>query len=350
VAAQTFDSVYRALKRGEIQPVYLLSGPESSLKDELVRAVADAVLAPEARDFNLDVRAASDLDGEAFNALVETPPMLAERRLVVVKGLEEWRSNAKVWQVVKRYLERPSPWTVLVLTVAGEESPDAALKGAVQVELTALPPERLRRWVSMRAERAGLNLTPDGVEHLVDAVGNDLAALSAEIDKLAAAAADGEVTDADRVGDLVGVRRGETVHHWVDSVLQRETSRALELIDCVLPQAGITGVRMVSALGTGLVVLRLARAMWDAGSSRREVEEALYRDIASTRPPELRGRSWREISTRWAQSAQAWTAAEITRALRSALAADRALKTSALSDERGTLSGLVLELAQRRAA
>ena len=79
-AALTFDSAYRSLRRGELDPVYYLTGDEDVLKDELITFVQQQVVDAASRDFNLDVRSAGDLDGESLHALVETPPMLAERR------------------------------------------------------------------------------------------------------------------------------------------------------------------------------------------------------------------------------------------------------------------------------
>ena len=121
----TLERAYGSLRKGEVAPAYCLSGPADLLKSEFADAVVDAVLAPETRDFNLDVRSAGDLDGESLHALVETPPLLAERRVVLVRGIEQWRKNAKVWEVLERYLARPSPSTVLLLIHGDGGTPDA---------------------------------------------------------------------------------------------------------------------------------------------------------------------------------------------------------------------------------
>jgi hypothetical protein len=92
--AASFASVRSSLERGKLVPVYYLTGDEEVLKDELVDAIVDSAVDPSNRDFNLDVRSAADLDGESFHALVETPPLLAERRAAVVRNLEQWRKNS----------------------------------------------------------------------------------------------------------------------------------------------------------------------------------------------------------------------------------------------------------------
>ena len=106
-ASLDFDSAYRAIKRAAPAPVYYLTGDEELLKEEIVGLILGEVIDAASRDFNFDVRMAGELDGESFHSLVETPPMLAERRVVVVKNIESWRKNAMVWQVVYRYLESP---------------------------------------------------------------------------------------------------------------------------------------------------------------------------------------------------------------------------------------------------
>src|SRR5207245_7639907 len=62
--------------------------------------------------------------------------------------------------------------------------------------------------------------------------------------------------------------------------------------------------------------------------------------------------SWDHTAQRWARWAGAWSAAALSRALRLALDADRALKSSTVTDERGILEQLVLSCAvpEREAA
>jgi DNA polymerase-3 subunit delta len=345
----TFDTAYRAIQRGQLARVYYLTGPEDVLKDELISVITDQALDPAARDFNLDVRAAGQLDGESFHALVETPPMLAEQRVVIVRGLEQWRKNAKVWQVLERYLDRASPTTVLVLThAAGEKPLPTVTRHSTHVEVAALAPDRLRRWLARRAERAGIALDEDGAAHLIRAVGTDLAYLGLEIEKLAAAAPGNGPIGAAEVAELVGVRRGETPDDWVTAVLERDRRRAVGMLDTVLAGSGVSGVRLVMALGTALVGVRHARALLDAGMAPGRVERAVFDAMRQMRPAGLG--SWRGEAARWTGAAVRWNAPALDRALRGAYDADRALKSTTITDERGILVGLVLEAGAERAA
>src|SRR6267143_2067337 len=341
MGALTFDALLRSLKQGAPDPVYYLHGEEDVLKDEAVRALLDRAVDPTARDFNVDQRAAADLDPEAFNALVNTPPILTATRAVVLRGMDQLRKTAKVRQELLRYVDSTNPTTVLVLVHGNAEPPDAELvRRATAVEVTALPPERVERWMVHRAKQLGLTLTPEAGELLLASVGADLSSLARELEKLAPLCA-GRPATRDEVAALVGVRRGETVQDLVDAALERRAPDAARLVEPVLEQAGMSGVRMLSALGTALVGTALARAEIDRDARRHDrLEGALLSHLRAARPYGLG--SWEQTALRWARWAGLWTAGELRGALRLALDADRALKSSTLTGEAGILEQLVL--------
>ncbi len=347
MAALTLDALLRSLKKGAPlpEPVYLLHGDEDVLKDEAIRALLDATVGSN-RDFNLDVRFAPDLTPESFHALVNTPPMLAERRAVVIRGVEQLgKRKTKLRDEVVRYLASPNPTTLLVLVVAAGEEPDADLvRASTAVALDALAAERVPRWLRHRASSLGLTLASDATELLLKAVGNDLSTLSRELEKLASlTAGGGRSVTADDVSNLVGVRRDETVFDLVEAALERRVARAAQLVEPVLEQAGMSGVKIVSLLGTHLVGTALARAERDRGVHAARLPDTIYRQMQSVRPYGMR--NYKEEAARWVAWSALWTARELGRALRAALAADNALKTATVSDDRGIVTQVVLGFA-----
>src|SRR5438876_33228 len=88
MGALTFDALLRSLKQGAPDPVYYLHGEEDVLKDEAVRVLLERAVDPAARDFNVDQRTAADLDPEAFNALVNTPPIQIGRASCRERGVD----------------------------------------------------------------------------------------------------------------------------------------------------------------------------------------------------------------------------------------------------------------------
>jgi len=341
MGALSYDALLRSLKPGATpDPVYYFHGDEDVLKDEAVRALVELVVDPSARDFNLDRRSAADLDPGAFHSLVNTPPMLAPRRVVVLRGLEDLKKTSKARQEVLRYLAAPSPTTLLVLVQGAGTPPDPELaRGATTVAVEPLPPARVLKWMAHQARQLRLRLEPDAAELLAAAVGNDLGALAQELGKLSALAI-GRSATRDDVAALVGVRQGETLQDFVDAALERRAAAAARLVEPVLEQAGMTGVRMVTALGTAVLGTALARAELDRGTTIPRLESVVLSAVRAARPWGVG--NWQDTASRWARWATLWSAAELRGALRLALTADRALKSSTVTDERGILMQLVL--------
>lgn len=343
MAVPTPKSVRRAIERGDLAPVYYLTGDEEILKDELVDMIVNAAVDSSARDFNVDLRSAGDLDAESLHALVETPPMLAERRVAVVRNLEQWRKNSKPWVTLKRYLEQPSPTTTLVLVHGtGQAADKAVLEHATHVKLDAPGAESLKSWILEHAEQDGLSIDAQAAEHLVEAVGQSLSQISSELKKLGAASKDGSISVRD-VESMVGVRHGETLSDWVDAAAKREIPRAVSLLDIVMQQPGVTGVKMLATLGTSIIGVRMARAMVDEGKGSKAVQQAILDKLFKARP---RVGRYSDVASQWTTASRNWNGSELDRALRLVWEADTQLKSTTISNARGTISSMLLQFSK----
>ncbi len=341
--AQSVDALSKSLKRGDLAPVYYLYGPEDVLKDEAIKTILDRALDPTGRDFNFDQRSAAQLDAEEVHSLCNTLPMLADRRVVLLRDIEGWKRKTKGRAEFIRYLQRPCPETVVIMVQgSAEEGEDKELAaGAYVVRFDPLPPERARKWLSHQAARLGVILEPDAAEHLMRSVGADLSALTSELAKLASLPA-GEPLSAGQVGDLVGVRHGETLWDWREAVLEGQAGRAAALLPSILSQPGVSGVKLLTTLGTALVGLGITRAHYDRGMRGRSLEAAILKSLLSARPFGLLG--YKEEASRWSGLASRWPRRRIRAALRAARDTDIALKNTTISDAQGLLTDLVLQI------
>jgi DNA polymerase III subunit delta len=348
MADHTIDALFRSLTKGELAAVYYLYGSEDVLKDEAVRAILDRALDPGMRDFNLDQRSAGQVDPEELHALCNTLPMMADRRVVVIREVEAWRRKSKARSEFLRYLERPSKETVVILIQGSvEEEPDKELaRGAYTLRLDPLPVDRAVKWLLRKAATLGVNLDSAAAEHLVHSVGAELGVVSSELAKLASLPDDEPLTP-DRVGELIGVRQGETQWDWRNSILEDQTGRAVSLLPSILAQPGMSGVKLVTLLGTTFIGLGIGRGLYDKGQRGRSLEDEIFRALLRNRPGGLPG--YKEEAARWSRLLGRWSSRRIDAALAACLAADQSLKSTTISDERGVLTDLVLSIGLRSA-
>jgi DNA polymerase-3 subunit delta len=334
-----------AIQTRVFDPVYYLCGAEDYLKDEAVRQVVEAAVDPSTKDFNLEILRASDVDGEGLGSLLGTPPMMAERRVLVIKDVGALRKDARA--ALEQYLRRPSHDVVVVLTAAAGAKDDKTLTSrATVVEFEPLSGARIPKWIAYYATHdLGCEITEDAIGLLQDAVGTELAQLKIELDKLAsfAAGAERRIIDEHAIATMVGVKRGETMGDLLDAIGRRNAIRALELLPHVLLQPKTSAVTIVMALTTQTLALAWGRALREQGLPPQRIENeffALLKESGSS----YTGRSWGEAVRSWAQALNAWTAAELDAALAALLAADIALKESRLSSDEQLLESLILTL------
>jgi DNA polymerase-3 subunit delta len=348
--ALPFDAFSKQVKAGEIPPAIYLWGEEDVLKDEAVRAVLERVVDPGLRDFNYDVRSAAQLDPDAVEALCTTLPMMADRRLVVIRDVEAWSKKARAKSAILRYLEHPAAETVLILVQAAprrEEDKNEAdgdlARLAAAVEVGRCSAKVAEKWVLTRAQERGITFEPEAARHLINAVDGDLGHARSELDKLAGLGGDTAVT-LDQVSALLGVRHGETAADWCEAVLEDKPGPASAMLVHLLDQTGVSGVGLLSQLGTQLVGLGLARAQFDKGLRGANLEGAVFGAIMRARPARL---DWRGASKRWSRLVDGWPMRRIDAAIAAARRADRRLKDTTLADERAVLIDLIMQLAHR---
>jgi DNA polymerase III subunit delta len=355
--ASALRVVQAAVQARAFDPVYYLYGDDDYLKDGAVHELLDAAIEPSTRDFNCEVRRGADLDAEAVSSLLATPPMLAERRAVVLRDVTTLKKAARAQ--LDKYLARPASDTLLLLTSPAGTKADAALaQQATALEFEPLSPERVRKWIAHHAQSVlAMSITDDAAHLMQQAVGNDLQLLAAELDKCASyasgahagphAPATSQTTiDADAVTAVVGVRRGETVTDLLDAVARQDAAAAIALVGHVLGQPKVTGVQVVMMLSTQAFALAFGRARRDAGIPTNKLPQEYFAFLKETGG--YPGRPWGEAASAWTKVTDQWSRSACARALEMLLEADIALKHTTVSNAEQTMMSLVLSLCALR--
>jgi DNA polymerase-3 subunit delta len=343
MSGSSLKTLRDTIKRRSFDGAYFITGEDDYQKDDAVRQLVDAALDPTSRDFNLDTRRSADLDPETLGVLLSTPPMMAERRVIVLREVNTLRKDAR--RALDHYLESAASDLVLIMTGAAGTKADTALSNSATVlEFDLLTGDRIPRWIAHHAtSELGIGITGPAVELLQAAVGSDLRQLAGELDKLASyvQGRGGEIGE-DAVTAIVGVRRGETQADLLDAVADRNLSRSLELVPHVLAQPKTTAVSVVMALSTQMLAISWGRARLDEGLSRARLTQEYFDLLKETGA--FTGRSWGSATAVWARAAERWSREALDRALDSLLEVDIALKESRVSSEEQLLASVVLSL------
>ena len=340
----------KAMRERSFERVYYFRGDDDFLKESTARELIAAALDPGTRDFNLELIRGDETTAEALDTALGTPPMFAERRMVVVRDVNALKKDARV--VLDRYLRQPAADVVLLLvTPAGEKDDRTIVDSATVVDFEELSDHRIPGWIAHYAESTlGVSISEAAGRLLHEAVGSELACLASELDKLASYAGGGTI-DEDAVRAVVGVRSGETLADLLDAVADRNAPRAVVLVPVVLSQAKANVVTVIMALATQMSAVAWGRAARDRGVPAAGIERGLYSLLKEGKA--FPGRAWKDAVACWQRATQRWTSGQLEHALNELLAADIAAKESRVSTEEQLLTSLVLALcapAERKAA
>lgn len=206
----SYEDVLRDLKAQKVAPIYYLMGEEDYYIDKLSAAIVDAVLTKEEADFNLDIVYGADTSIEKVIELAHAYPMMAERRVVLVREAQALRSL----EGLETYLDHLTPSSVLVFCHKhGKLDARKAVCKAIQrvgvmYESKKLYENQLAPFIVQYFSSHSVKVEQQAVQMLAGHVGADLSRLTAEMDKLMLALpAGGGVVDAALVEQQTGMSK-----------------------------------------------------------------------------------------------------------------------------------------------
>lgn len=253
------------------QPVVVLAGGESFLVRRSLAALRQAVLGDEDDDFGFTrFDGASTSLSDVLDELA-TVPLLGGRRLVVLDDADPFVTKHRA--ALERYLEAPSARGVLTLIVKSWPGNTRLAKKVaavgVNVECQSPRPAELPAWAVRWAQTTfGKKLARPAAEMLVDLVGNDLALLDSELDKLAVYAGDAPAISVEDVETLTGGWAVETRWQLLDAAAEGRTGDALSMLDRLLV-SGEAPVGLLATIAWQLRMLAQAARLAQRGTPLR---------------------------------------------------------------------------------
>jgi DNA polymerase-3 subunit delta len=204
----TLDDLRREIAAGEVRPAYLVLGEEALLRDDAAEAIRDAVLADGSSDFDYERLDGETSTGVALLNAVGTLPVLAPRRLVVLREPEAGRARARgIGDALIEALSavESNSDIVLVILAAKVDGRTRWVKKLGSAAVVRCDPPRGGRaigaFVAAEAKRQGVALDRAAVALLVERTGPHLLLLRQEIAKAGLVAGPGAKVTAKHVAE-----------------------------------------------------------------------------------------------------------------------------------------------------
>lgn len=228
----THETIVRAVREGNIAPVYYLMGEESYYIDRVANFIADSVLQPEERDFNLITLFGAETDTHSVVQAALAFPMGADRQVVMVKEAQALKDIDKL----DAYLKQPQPSTVLIF--CHKNGVIDKRKGVVKqiekvgvlYESAKLRDYQLPAWIRDYLRRRKVGIEPQAEAMMADFVGTDLNRMAGELDKLVLSLPESAriVTPA-LVAQHIGVSKEFNVFELTDALSRRDVFKVRQI-------------------------------------------------------------------------------------------------------------------------
>lgn len=229
------------LNSKNVKPIYYLFGDEEFYLDSLQDRFTNLI--PEfERDFNYDLLYGQDISIGRLLGIVKSYPMMAEKRMVIVRNFLQIDKNDKDMENFIHYLEHPNPTCILVMLDSSKPAGNTKLGRAlnksakVQVsEFSQLPdylvPNWIRGWIKSSTSK---EIDLPAAQLLAQYVGNNLQLLTVEIDKVVTYIDKSTSITVEDVQKVIGLYREYTAFDLRDAIFERDLNKTLYISEKIL--------------------------------------------------------------------------------------------------------------------
>lgn len=278
----THEAFFKAVAAGDIAGAYLFTGEEEHVKERAL-AVLRKKLLPEGLEALNETVLMNPPAGDII-AAAQTLPMMAERRLVIVRdsallGSGKAAGEADGAAALDAYLDRLPDTASIVFYVRGKadgrKKLTAALgKKGVAVQFDPLGDSELYRWIAQTAKGYGKAIDISTSSLLAFTAGRELLTLQQEIAKLAAYAGARDAITREDIAAVVTPTLECTVFQMVDAIVAGKEADAHRLLKAMLEngEARIGILAMMARQYRNLLHLKL---MQQNGAPQGEIQKKL---------------------------------------------------------------------------
>lgn len=203
-------SIVTAIKKGDVKPIYFLTGEEPYFIDKISDYIEDNVLQEEEKGFNQMVLYGRDVTIEEIVGNAKRYPMMAEKQVIIVKEAQEL---SRTIEQLTNYAENPQPSTVLVFNYKYKKLDKrkklhkAISKYGIIYENKRLYDNKVVDWIQTEMHSRGFQIAPKAAQMLLEFLGNELGKIDNELQKLQLIAPKGTTITPELIEENIGISK-----------------------------------------------------------------------------------------------------------------------------------------------
>ncbi len=222
-----YDDILRDIKAGKFHPIYCLHGEEPYFIDLIEAAIEAEALSEAERSFNQVILYGKDAEPLTLLDQLRRYPMMSARQVVILREAQEMKGLNDL----SSYAENPTPTTIFVICHKHKKLDMRTRLGkalaakALVFESKKLYDNQLPDWIATYCKTQQRAIEPTAAALLAEYLGNDLAKIANELNKIALnLPAGGTITPA-HVEEFVGISKEYNVFELQRAFAHRDKAR-----------------------------------------------------------------------------------------------------------------------------
>lgn len=237
MAALSYKDIMTSINNNRFAPVYILMGEEDFYIDKIVEAIEKNAIEEEDKDFNLNIYYGIDADMEKVVAAAQQLPVMAPRRLVILKEAQSKQMAKSALEKLAPYVAHPNENTVFVVTFKGDalNATSQLIKNATKNGAVILKSDKLKDYQLPSALRdycASYKTIIDdkAVSLLCDYIGGPLSKLFGEANKLIHIKGNNSKITVEDIEKHIGISKDFNNYELSSAVATKNYPKAVQII------------------------------------------------------------------------------------------------------------------------
>lgn len=265
------------LPKTDLKPIYLITGAENYLKEQVLKAIIRRGNFHKSDDFDFITINAFDKPSPAdVLQNLEALPFLAEKRIVIIKDYDSLLIRNK--EILAEYSEKPLSSTVLILVATKpdlrKKNEKKLIKNSCCIDCAAPKSVRdINNWLTQEVRRRKLRINDATINMFSQFLEQDYFIAANELDKLELLLGKEKQISLDDIKKSLGRSRTRSVFELQNALGKRNKKLSMQLLENIFEAEPDAGVYIIVMLNRYFKIIWKIRALAKTGLSAFDIEK-----------------------------------------------------------------------------
>ena len=225
-----YTQLNKSIDNGAYQPIYFLQGENTYYIDDIANKLLNSVLKETEKDFNQTILYGKDTSVDQITDYAKRYPVMSTYQLIVVR---EAQHLSRAIDKLENYFKQPVLSTILVFCYKGKKidkrksySKILATNNFI-IDFDPIKEYQLPDWITNNAKKKGLKIEQKASLMMAEFIGNDLALIDKNLNKLKLLIDNNEIISIDLVQKHIGFSKDFNLFELTNSIAVKDVKKAM---------------------------------------------------------------------------------------------------------------------------